>query len=196
MARARALQIVEETDDPSTFSFRHAITREVTFDDQLAAQRRPLHRRIAAALEARGMDDRTLDTLAYHWWAAGDGAKALIYGERAGDHAQSVHDYEGAVACYERTRALLDPHDPDVSRITAKIAGSFFRAGAMDRAAASYRIAWESLQDATPDAAFSSVWHEIWPVPSTMTAARKKPSTCGGTRSSCSLPPATLRSRT
>jgi predicted ATPase len=146
LARARALQIVEETDDPSTFSFRHALTREVTFDDQLAAQRRPLHRRIADALEARGVDDRTLDALAYHWSAAGEGAKALLYGERAGDHAQSVHDYEGAVACYERTRALLADQGPDLLRITSKIGGSFFRAGAMDRAAAWYRTAWTNLK--------------------------------------------------
>lgn len=154
LARARASQIVEETDDPSTFSFRHALTREVTFDDQLAAQRRPLHRRIAEALEARGVDDRTLDALAYHWWAAGDGAKALLYGERAGDHAQSVHDYEGAVACYERTRALLADQGPDLLRITTKIAGSFFRAGAMDRAAAWYRTAWASLKVVNAESAF------------------------------------------
>ena len=154
LARARALQIVEETDDPSTFSFRHAITREVTFDDQLAAQRRPLHRRIAVALEARGADDRTLDALAYHWWAAGDGAKALLYGERAGDHAQSVHDYDGAVASYERTRALLAGRDSDLLRITTKIAGSFFRAGAMDRAATWYRTAWQSLKVVPAESAF------------------------------------------
>ena len=154
LTRACALQIVEETSVPSMFSFRHAITREVMFDNQLAVQRRPLHRRIAAAIEARGVDDRTVGALAYHWWAAGDGAAALLFGERAGDHAQSVHDYESAVANYGRTLSLLGHSGSDALRITTKIASSFFRAGAMEKAAAWYRTAWESLDESAPDSAF------------------------------------------
>ncbi len=154
LARARALQILEETSDPATFAFRHAITREVTYEEQLAARRRPLHRRIATAIEAHGVNDRTLGALAYHWSAAGDREKALVYGERAGDDAQSVHEYDGAIACYERTLALLDPRGADALRVTTKIASSFFRSGRMDHATAWYRTAWRSLPQPDADAAF------------------------------------------
>jgi DNA-binding CsgD family transcriptional regulator/tetratricopeptide (TPR) repeat protein len=154
LQRARALQLIEETDDPVTFRFRHALTREAIYGDLLAAQAQPLHRRIASVLEARGADERTLDALAYHWWATGDREKTLIYGERAGDFARTVHEYAGAVGAYERALALLDPQGRDAARILVKIGATCFRAGLMDRAIDCFRDAWRFFRETGDDAAF------------------------------------------
>jgi len=154
LQRAHALQLIEETGDPVTFRFRHALTREAIYGDLLAAQAQPLHRRIASVLEARGADERTLDALAYHWWATGDREKTLIYGERAGDFARTVHEYAGAVAAYERALALLDPQRRDAARILVKIGATCFRAGLMDRAIDCFEIAWRFFRETGDDPAF------------------------------------------
>lgn len=154
LQHAHALQLIEETDDPVTFRFRHALTREAIYGDLLAAQAQPLHRRIASVLEARGADERSLDALAYHWWATGDREKTLVYGERAGDFARSVHEYAGAVGAYERALALLDPQGRDAARLLVKIGATCFRAGLMDRSIDCFRVAWRFFREAGDDAAF------------------------------------------
>ena len=154
LQRARQLQIVEETDDPAAFRFRHALTREAIYDELLNAQRRPLHRRIAAALEAQTAWNAAPDALAYHWWAAGDRAKALEYGLRGGDAAQALHAYADSIECYERTLRLLDPGDRDAALLQARIGTSYFRAGFMDRAIDHFRVAWAFYRTTRDDAAF------------------------------------------
>lgn len=153
LQRARRCQLVEETADPRTFRFRHALTREAIYDDLLAAQRRPLHERIALALEAAG-DERSVEDLAYHWWATGDRLKALRYGERAGDIALRLYEYSGAVAAYERTLTLLDPLERDAARVNEKIGTSYYRAGMMDRAIEYYTPAWEYFRTTRDDPAY------------------------------------------
>ncbi len=154
LQRARALQIVEETPEPTAFRFRHALTREAIYDRLLTAQRRPLHRRIALTLEAQAAWGAAPDALAYHWWAAGDRAKALEYGERGGDAAQALHGYADSIACYERVLTLLDPNDRDAARVRAKMGTSYFRAGSMDRAIEHFRAAWTFFRTTTDDANF------------------------------------------
>src|SRR5450755_1458288 len=153
LQRARRCQLVEETDAPRAFRFRHALTREAVYDDLLAAQRRPLHERIALALEAAG-DEKAIDDLAYHWWASGDRSKALHYGERAGDIALALYEHAGAIAAYERTLALLDPAGRDAARVNEKIGTSYYRFGLMDRAVEHYALAWDFFRDTRDDPAF------------------------------------------
>jgi len=100
LQRARDLQLVEEVSE-TQFRFRHALTRETIYDGFLSAQRRPLHRRIALALERDG-EARHVDGLAYHWWAAGDHERAFRYNALAGAAAAAVHAHDEALACYQR----------------------------------------------------------------------------------------------
>lgn len=110
LRRARDFQLVEEVT-PALFRFRHGLTREAIYGDFLGAEVRPLHRSIAIALEDAPEDRHSLEALAYHWWAAGDGARAARYNELAGDAAGRVHAHEDAVAFYERALEAkeLDP---------------------------------------------------------------------------------------
>jgi DNA-binding CsgD family transcriptional regulator/tetratricopeptide (TPR) repeat protein len=106
LRRARDFQLVEELA-PAVFRFRHGLTRDAIYGDFLGAELAPRHRSIALALEKRA-DDLPLEALAYHWWAAGDGAKSARYNELAGDEATRVHAHEDAIAFYERALETPD----------------------------------------------------------------------------------------
>jgi predicted ATPase len=101
LRRARDVQLIEELE-PNAFRFRHALTREVICSEFLETELRPLHHNIAQALESRSEDDRPIEALAYHWWAAGDQALSTQYNDLAGDAARQMYAHEDAVAFYER----------------------------------------------------------------------------------------------
>ncbi len=153
LRKARDFQLVEETG-PSAFRFRHGLTRDAIYSDFLQAELRPRHRAIALTLESAPKEERSLEALAYHWWAAGEGTRAARYNELVGDAAAAIHAHEDAIAAYER--ALEFENDPlhrgaIVKRIAdrrvasgspkeaqaayASAADLFERAGAFDRAA-------------------------------------------------------------
>ena len=140
LQHAREVQLVEEVTATS-FRFRHALTREAIYAGFLGAQVRPLHRTIALALESVPAERRSLEGLAYHWWAAGDGERAARYNALAGDAAGRVHAHEDAIAFYER--ALEAPALDASARagIVEKIADRCLTLGTTDRAHAAYGAA-------------------------------------------------------
>lgn len=114
----RAGLITGESDD--TYRFRHAITRDVTYESLLHGQRRSLHRSIAIELEHRGA---THAVLAHHWLQAAsrdDDQEATARAEHhlraAGEAALRVGAFSDAdrflrdaLACFQRR----DESDPD-----------------------------------------------------------------------------------
>jgi DNA-binding CsgD family transcriptional regulator len=101
LRKARDFQLIEEVA-PAVFRFRHALTREAIYGDFLGAELQPRHRTIASALENVPDVEPPLAALAYHWWAAGDAAKAIAYNDLAGDAAAKIHAHENAIEFYER----------------------------------------------------------------------------------------------
>jgi DNA-binding CsgD family transcriptional regulator/tetratricopeptide (TPR) repeat protein len=99
LQRARNLQLIVE-DDGETFHFRHALTRECIYGSFLTKQRTIYHRRIAEFLERSSPPTRSLQDLAYHWWAARDAAKARTYGELSGDASVAAFAFEDAERYY------------------------------------------------------------------------------------------------
>ncbi|HUA35506.1 MAG TPA: AAA family ATPase [Candidatus Binataceae bacterium] len=104
----------------SEYTFKHALTQEVSYNSLLMERRRQLHGRIGAALErlyANSIDDY-LDELAHHYSRSGNSAKALDYLESAGLRAV------GRLAYGEATRNLtaalelleLTPSSPERDR--------------------------------------------------------------------------------
>jgi len=103
--RARDFQLIEEHG--ATLRFRHALTREAIYVNCDPLELRSLHVRIATVLEALPSEERSIESLAYHWYAADDRPKALYYSERAGDAAGQVFAHDDAIAAYQRgIRAL------------------------------------------------------------------------------------------
>ena len=141
-ARDRQL-VVELQADPPAFVFRHALTREAIYAEMLAAELRPLHRRIVDALESE--PGASAADLGYHAWAARDAARTLRYNERAGDEATGLHAHSDGLRAYER--ALEGADDDDArGRLLAKAAGCSSKDGNPDRAVRLYASALEAYE--------------------------------------------------
>jgi DNA-binding CsgD family transcriptional regulator/tetratricopeptide (TPR) repeat protein len=99
--------IVEE---PAGVAFRHALLREVAYDDLLPGERTELHLGLARALERReaaGADGRASAAgVAHHYLAAGDQPAALAAAVRAAAAAEGVHAHGEAAALLERALEL------------------------------------------------------------------------------------------
>ncbi|MGB9380897.1 adenylate/guanylate cyclase domain-containing protein [Candidatus Binatus sp.] len=104
----------------SEYTFKHALTQEVSYNSVLMERRRQLHGRIGAALEGlytNSIDDH-LDELAHHYGRSGNSAKALDYLESAGLRAvrrlaygEAMRNLAAALELLERT-----PSSPERDR--------------------------------------------------------------------------------
>ncbi len=93
-----ATQLVVE-ESAERFAFRHALTRQAIYTGLLVRERLALHRTIAETMEQLYVDspDPHLADLAYHFYEAGEWAKALVYAQRAGEKAQSLYAPRAAI---------------------------------------------------------------------------------------------------
>jgi tetratricopeptide (TPR) repeat protein len=85
----------------------HDVIAEVVEGDTSAARRTVLHGRIAAALEDTA-GDLPVELLAYHYEAAGDEEKTLLYLEQAGDRAWNRFAHATAETYYRDALNRLD----------------------------------------------------------------------------------------
>ena len=97
--------IREETELPElSYCFKHALTREATYNGILKKQRRMFHQQVAETLE-RLFPDRTeemLGLLAQHWEGAEGLDKAVMYLQRAGESAAARFANDEAAAYFTR----------------------------------------------------------------------------------------------
>lgn len=123
LERACELQlIVAEDAAAGRYRFRHAITQDIVYSELQKVCTGRLHRRIARALERRGVAAALrLEDVAYHFWAGGDAARALYYNELAGDKAAAIHAPDDARRFYERAQSLLAAGTPAYERLAAKM---------------------------------------------------------------------------
>jgi predicted ATPase/class 3 adenylate cyclase len=91
------------------WEFSHPMIEAIVYNTVLRAQRRILHSRTAAALEAqwRGNESEHAEDLAYHYRKAEDYNKALYYLILAGERAAARHANETAVNYFEQASDLL-----------------------------------------------------------------------------------------
>ncbi|MEA3501160.1 MAG: adenylate/guanylate cyclase domain-containing protein, partial [Actinomycetota bacterium] len=121
MAELEQRSFVVPTGD-GFYAFKHAVIRDVAYGSLPYAQRRRLHRAVAAFLESAGRTDPVRDAplLGHHWLlAAGDGSddlEALRHAEeylteagrtamRQGAFAEGGSFLRSALSCYERLPA-------------------------------------------------------------------------------------------
>ena len=87
------------------YVFKHAITRQVTYDLMPFAQRRELHTAVAQHLEA-GEGNRDYALLAHHWSEAGVAGKAFDCFIQAGETAARADANPEAAHFFDRALAL------------------------------------------------------------------------------------------
>ena len=114
-AHLRELERLEYLHDRSDgagrqYRFKHALTQEVAYASVLPADRRDLHARAVAALEAQhaGRLDEHTATLAHHAVRGQLWEKAVRYLRQTGVKAAARSASHEAVACLEQAVAILD----------------------------------------------------------------------------------------
>ena len=107
---------VETIAPERLYIFKHIITQQVSYNLLLFAQRRELHRTIAAWYENENAADLApwYPTLAHHYTKAEDGAKAIEYLEQAGMRAVASYANEEAISFFGQAMAL-DEKTPGLS---------------------------------------------------------------------------------
>ena len=132
------------------YLFRHALLREVLYEDLLPGERRALHTAFATALAGRtggsSPAERAgeLGQLAYHWDAGGHPAEALLASVQAGLAAEAASAPGDAERHYDRALQLWDQAPQAAARSpldrhaliwraaqTAHVAGDYPRAIAL-----------------------------------------------------------------
>jgi DNA-binding CsgD family transcriptional regulator len=147
LRRARDFQLLEEVS-PTVFRFRHGLTRDAIYGGFLRAEARPRHRTIALALEAAPPQERSLEALAYHWWAAGAEAEAARYNEEAGDAAAGLHAHEDAIALYQRVLELPNVDPMQRGSVLEKVSDAHLAQARSEEALASFGAAADVFQRA------------------------------------------------
>jgi adenylate cyclase len=91
------------------YAFRHPLIRSVAYESQLKSDRAELHRRLAAAIEARdpASADANAALIAEHLEAAGDLREAFGWHMRAGTW-MTVRDINAALTSWRRARQVAD----------------------------------------------------------------------------------------
>jgi adenylate cyclase len=109
---ARAQLLVSPA--PNQWSFKHALIQEVTYETLLLRQRKELHARVAAALEAHAANDpASLEALAGHYARAEVSEKARHYSMAAGDLAAERMGFNEAMGRYETALRLWGSGDEE-----------------------------------------------------------------------------------
>jgi hypothetical protein len=105
---AELIDQVRFTRQPE-YVFHHPLIRTVAYESQLRSDRAELHRRVAAAIEARGpaSADENAALIAEHLEAAGDGHAAYGWHMRAATWATN-RDITAARQSWERAQTIAD----------------------------------------------------------------------------------------
>jgi ABC-type oligopeptide transport system substrate-binding subunit len=101
---AERAQLIEKvsTAGGGTFALVHGLIANTLIENTRAPQRRQLHHRVAAAIEARHPGEGSrLESLAHHYSEAGEREKAANYLLQAGDRARALYAYQEAIGHYQ-----------------------------------------------------------------------------------------------
>src|SRR3954449_8227649 len=111
LREAVASQIVVTIGDEA-YGFRHALLREVVYDDLLPGERTAMHAALARALQDRidagDAGAHITAAASHHWASAGDQPQALAAAVRAAIAAERVNAFGEELALFERALALWD----------------------------------------------------------------------------------------
>ena len=111
LAHLQAAEFLYETRlfPEQEYTFKHALTHEVTYSSLLQARRRVLHAQVVEALEALAGDRlaEQVERLAYHALRGEVWDKALLYCRQAGEKALARAAYREAVGYFEQALSAL-----------------------------------------------------------------------------------------
>jgi tetratricopeptide (TPR) repeat protein len=110
--------------DPG-YTFKHALTHEVTYGTLLHERRRELHARVVGAIETQYVDRLAewTDKLAHHAVRGEIWDKAVEYLRQSGLRASARSAHHEAVACLDQARQIVDkvPGDHTIAAIDIRL---------------------------------------------------------------------------
>ncbi|MBT3822043.1 MAG: AAA family ATPase, partial [Nitrospinaceae bacterium] len=116
LATLQASEFLYETNlfPEREFTFKHALTHEVTYGGLVQDRKRALHAAIVGAIEesAGYRLDEQIERLAHHAYEGEEWEKALTYSQQAGEKALMRSAYHDALNHFERALITV-PHIPE-----------------------------------------------------------------------------------
>jgi tetratricopeptide (TPR) repeat protein len=108
LKEASLVQQTRVVPDP-LYRFKHVLTQEVVYSSLLEHQRRELHGRVGAAIEAmhEGGLGEQYERLAHHFSRAGRWSAAVDCGLRSAERAEALNQFAEALQILERTQRWL-----------------------------------------------------------------------------------------
>jgi class 3 adenylate cyclase/tetratricopeptide (TPR) repeat protein len=137
VTRSRRSSVAGEDE----YVFRHALVRDVAYEQIPKAERADKHRRAAEWIESLGRTDDHAELLAHHYAAALDYARASGHDDRsfaergrlalreAGDHAFALNAFPVAARYYALALELWPQDDPERSGLLFRLARSYHVSG-------------------------------------------------------------------
>ena len=124
LSRLERAELVQFDAEAEHWEFAHAITRDVAYNTLLKAQVRPIHARMATALEGSLGESSRYEAvvLSHHWEQAGEPERAVVYLDLAAFHALEQGAFAETVRFLDRATRL------DVPSVTAAQRGRWERA--------------------------------------------------------------------
>lgn len=139
------------------YDFAHQQMRALVYDSAKLARRRLLHRRIAAALQARArgpVGEASASLIGYHFRLGGQDAAAADYYRRAGDHARALYANREALEHYRTALALSHPDAGELHEAAADLYTLLGEYGAALQA-------YESAAALAPETALGRLEHKL-----------------------------------
>jgi DNA-binding CsgD family transcriptional regulator/tetratricopeptide (TPR) repeat protein len=112
-------RLIGHDAETGRYRFRHALVREVVYDELVPDNAARLHRSAARAIAQARDSHARLAEWAVHCERAGWSGRACILHYRAGDEAERIRDHQFAVSAFERARQNAPADD----RLRAVLAG-------------------------------------------------------------------------
>jgi predicted ATPase/class 3 adenylate cyclase len=111
LVQADLIQAVGRGPEAARYRFRHALVREVVYQNLLVSRRTELHERVGRVLErlAGPHPERLsdLEALGHHWSLSSDRLRGARYLIAAGDWARTVYANDDAIRHHERALQTL-----------------------------------------------------------------------------------------
>ncbi len=147
LSEAEYLGLVKEVrGTPGSYQFAHPLVRETLYHQMAGARRAKLHARIAELLEQLYSDDSaSLGSIATHFLEAavvGDIAKAIVYCERAAEHAASLLAFDESTKFYRMALRATDLQRPSDERTRCKLLLGLSKVQQRDAQASSENQKW------------------------------------------------------
>jgi class 3 adenylate cyclase/tetratricopeptide (TPR) repeat protein len=166
------------------YTFKHALTREVTYASILSERRKALHAQIGMAIErlnSARLEDQ-VPVLAHHFREAADAERAIQYSRRAGEQAAVRGVYRSAIAHFRAALEILkaSPETDGSGRTELEILMALGPAlmtvngQGSDSARAVYKRAVELTQRDSPSAAHFQAVYCLWVVKHTSDLAEAR----------------------